>query len=135
MKDANISFQTLKMIVEMVRPTSIIDRSMPASDYSKGSESAFGMAKDVEFIKYEINEMKATLQGIVDKHVSKIEFNDHLKLDTSAHLAFEKIITDHESRIRVNTTDTTETRTQLKTYGSMLVLVQIGVLIVLHFWK
>ena len=74
-----------------------------------------------------VKNIEVTVNKLNDNTVTKAE---HKELITE--------LNDHEKRIRDNTTDVSEVKTQISTWGKMILIiipaVQIAVVIILHFW-
>ena len=77
-KEQQISLSTLQMLVKLVTPAVIapVAPIVPlAPDYSKGTEGAYGMAKDIQYMQADIKDIKTALEKAISTHVTKDEFN------------------------------------------------------------
>lgn len=66
---------------------------------------------------------------------TKGDLEGHEKDDLVRHAAEDKIIEDHELRVRANTLNIEQINTQLKTWGVAVVFIMAVLTLVTHFWK
>lgn len=125
MTQKSIDLSTLQMLVKLVTPAPIAPVApVIPSMYDAGSEGAFGMAKDIQYLRETVNEIKTRLEKITDSHVSLVDFTTFQKGNATEHA-------DYETRLRVQGT----LLTRIQTWGTALVLL-IGVIetLLIHFW-
>ena len=101
---ASIDLETLKMVANLLTPVPLapIAPIAPVAplDYTKGSEGAVSMAKDIAYLTKTLDEVKAQLQKITDTHVTLVDMANHIGEDNKKHTDEDKIIGEHEARLR-----------------------------------
>lgn len=123
----NIDLESIRLLVSLLKPAPVAPVAPLPPVNGSGS-----MAKDLEYMAKDINEIKHTLKEITDTHVTHLDFQEHVKADIAAHTAEDKIIGDHEARIRLQETAITK----VQTWGAAMLLVGgIVQAILFHFWK
>lgn len=120
----SIDIKTVELIARLMKLDPIAPLAPLAlpMDYIKGSEGAFGMAKDIQYLTKTVDEIKQQLKEITNNHVTIQDFNDHAKMNERAHLDFET---------RMRTTETTQTR--ILTWGSIIIGLTTLAQVVLKF--
>ena len=110
--EKSIDIATLQMLMKLVTPAPVapVLPVAPIIEYTKGSEGAIGMAKDIEYLRKAVDDIGKQLKDITEKHVTISDFNEHVKISDRVHI-------DFENRMRV--TETTQTR--ILTWGSIII--------------
>jgi hypothetical protein len=119
---ASIDLKTFQIIAKMVTPAPIAP--LAPVDYNKGSESAFGMAKDIDYLRKSVDSIEKKLDRIVDTHVTLDDFKT--RVDAS-----DKIHSDHEERLRVQGTNIT----RIMTWGGVAWVFITLVMFALNYTK
>ena len=132
---AAIDLKTLQLLVGLMKPAPIAPIApLISSAYDAGSEGAFGMAKDIQYLRETVNEIKAKLEKFTESYVTNVEFAEHSKDSLSRRDGMEKILLDHETRIRTHTLTIEQMKTQLKVgWGAVLFALSAATLII-HYW-
>ena len=119
----SVPFDLFKMMVEAMRPPVAGRDGRDASEFTKGSEGAYGMAKDIQYLKEGQARIEAKVDKITETHVTVSDFNDHCKSN-------DKVIDGQDVRIRSLEISVT----RIMTVGSIILVVLTIIQILLRFY-
>ncbi len=98
---ASLDIKTFLAIAKAMTPAPIAPvLPLVPPDYNKGSEGAFGMAKDISYLTKTVDNIERKMDKISDTHVTVEAANNHILDDNKIHAEQKEILNDHEGRMR-----------------------------------
>lgn len=131
-RGSSIDFGTLKLIVDMMKPSPVAPVATTLQAAPGPTESTVGMAKDIQYLRESMVEVKQSLDKITDTHVTLADAQKHKEDDDKKHGEQDKDIAGLWKQM----TNNTLAIARVQTWGAaLLVFVGIAETLLIHFWK
>lgn len=111
-----IDIDTLKMMMALIKPEPVAPVAAIAPLAPVATQADMLMANNIQYIQKDILEIKGTLKEITMTHVSVQEAAGHIADDNKRHSEEDKILNDHETRLR----SIEQSVTRMMTWGTIL---------------